>query len=58
MVAQVPAPESNVAPAMHDVQPVDVASVQVAHVVSQAVHVLLPSAYLPLGQALTHEPSS
>lgn len=54
----VPAPGSNKAPVTHDEQPVAVPSEQVAHVGSHALHVLFASAYLPLGQPATHEPSS
>ena len=57
-VVHVPALASCVAPATQEVQPEEVPSEHVAHVASHAVHVLLASAYLPLGQLATHEPSS
>jgi hypothetical protein len=49
----VPAAESKLPPGMHEVQPVDVASVQEAHEASHATHVLLASANLPRGQLAT-----
>ena len=53
----VPAEESKLAPATHEVHPVAVPSVHVAHEESHAVQVLL-SLNLPVGQASTHLPSS
>jgi len=46
------------APATHEVQAVEPAPLQVAQEASQLWHVLLASANLPFGHALTHEPSS
>ena len=46
------------APATHEVQPLEVPSVHVAHDASQLVQVLFSSAYLLLGHDATHEPSS
>ena len=52
------APASKVAPGTQEVQAAAPEPLQVAHEASHATHVLLASANLPFGQALTHEPSS
>ena len=49
---------SKVAPGTHVVHAVEPTPLQVAQEASHAVHVLLASANLPFGHALTHEPSS
>ena len=60
----VPAPESKLTPETHDVQPVGLLSVHVAHEASQAVQVssvnmlsISLSVNMPLGQAATQVPS-
>lgn len=54
----VPALLSKVAPVRQLRQLVDVPALHVAQVASQSWQMLLESAYLPLGQAETHAPSS
>jgi len=54
----VPATLSKVAPAKQAVQPLAVPSLQSPHEESQALQKLSASAYLPLGGAETHVPSS
>ena len=54
----VPASAVKVEPTTHERQPEEVPSLHVAQVASQALQVLLVSAYLLLGQLAKHAPSS